>query len=118
MANQSILNLKGENKMNKNKQCQFCEDLEGKIADLIPLSAQSKQWRDEHFLVMKSYTCQVEKNKQLKKAIEDIQSLICSYKDNADLIVDYDNGDNDICLTIYDMERLIEDTFEITEKLT
>lgn len=49
--------------------------------------------------------------------IESMQDLICSYKDNADLTIDFGDGDIQTCLTHGDVESLEQDVADLVNKI-
>ena len=62
--------------MNKNKQCQSCEVLKGRIAELIPLSDQSKQWKNEYLIATKENTRLKRENEEMLTALSSIEATI------------------------------------------
>lgn len=58
-----------------------------------------------------------EKFSKFQASLEKIQNLICSYKDNIDLEVEFEDGETQWCLTYSDMESLEQDVVDVIEKL-
>lgn len=58
-----------------------------------------------------------EENKKLREALSKVQHLVCSYKDNADMTVTFEDGDFDSCLTSGDIECLEFDIQDIIDNI-
>ena len=88
----------------KNKEkCSICHNHDRLVeenARLTELAAQKASRADE-----------------LLGLIESIQDLICSYKDNADLTIDFGDGDIQTCLTHGDVESLEQDVADLVNKI-